>query len=83
MNETIVFDPRQYQNILLQTFGEAYKSHAPTWLESLVAFIQLHPWMSIGIAAVFVALVSAIIREILCEERVARGRTNGTSPGEP
>ena len=67
MNETVAFDPQQYQNVLIQSIQQAFKSHAPSWLESLVAFIQYHPWISAGIAVAVLLIISAIIREILCQ----------------
>ena len=66
MNETVAFDPQEYQNIIFSSVQQAFKSHAPTWLESLVTFIQQHPWISIGIAFIIILIISAIVREVLC-----------------
>jgi hypothetical protein len=67
MNETVGFDPLEYQNIILQSIHESFKAHAPTWLESLVAFVQNHPWVTIGLVLGVALIISAIVREILCQ----------------
>lgn len=66
MNETIAFDPQEYQNMVFSTVQQAFKSHAPSWLESLVTYIQMHPWISIGVVFIVILVISAIVREVLC-----------------
>ena len=74
MNETLVsqfgFSDQEIQNIMHQALSGAMQSmsqqKAPSWLEALLSFINIHPWLTLLIVFAVLLLITAIIREIIC-----------------
>lgn len=74
MDETLVsqfgFDNQEIRNIMQQALTGAFQAmsqpKAPSWLEALLVFIRIHPWLALFIVFAVILLITAIIREMIC-----------------
>lgn len=63
-------DAQEMRAAISQAMAEAVraipKPRVPSWLEVWIDFVKAHPWISLGVVLVALALISLIIREIIC-----------------
>lgn len=70
MTQELQVDSQEIQNMMVQAVNEAIKSlpkpKMPSWMETAVDFIVMHPWIALFILLGVATVISAVIREIIC-----------------
>ncbi len=70
MTQDINIDSQEFRNAVADVMNQALKSvpkpKVPSWVEAMVEFIKLHPWISLFVLLAVLAVISAIVRELLC-----------------
>ena len=74
MNENLPpsfeMNSQEYQNLFREALGQTLQSlpkpKVPSWMDSLLGYVQAHPWISLLVFLFIVLVISAVIREILC-----------------
>lgn len=68
--QQLPLDSQEVQQVMGQVLGEAIKSisrpKVPLWLEAVLDFVRIHPWVSLFILLGAMAVIFAIIREMIC-----------------
>jgi hypothetical protein len=63
-------DSQEIQNMIGQVMAEATKSlpkpQVPSWMETWIEFIKVHPWTALLVALLVMVIIFAVIREMIC-----------------
>ena len=69
-NQQLQVDSQEIRNAMSQAISDAIKAlprpQVPSWMETWIEFIKLHPLISLLIAFLVIFILTAIIREIIC-----------------
>ena len=68
--QQLQIDSQELQNAMTQAMREAIKAlprpQVPSWLETWVDFVRLHPLISLVLVLSIALIISMVIREIIC-----------------
>jgi len=66
LTQPLLSDAQDMQGIIAQALKAMPKPAMPSWMETLAAFVRLHPWISLLVFLAVVLVISAVVREIIC-----------------